>query len=317
MNPQTLNSIAIALVALAAAIVGTGLCVQLWRQQQRRSALQHTLDARDASSVDGDTDSALDTARNGLLDRIAAVVQPSLDSKFARQLVAAEDRQLLSQCGINDARSQALFMVARIAAAVLLPVIAAFWLDPNGRWRFIQLAAAFAIGFMLPKWWLRRKSRQRREQVATEVPLMIDLLRLLQGVGLSVDQGLHTIEREFQPVLPVLGNELELANRHYSAGRSREQSLNRIANLYDNEDLRSIVRMLVQVDRHGGAVQEPLRQFADRVRERRRMSMKEKIGKLTVKMTGVMVLTLLPALLIVTAGSGFLAVFRALGSMGK
>lgn len=315
MNPQTLNSAALWLLALAAAIVGIGIGIGAVRQAQRQRNLQHQLDAREAASEAAVE--PLPEPASGWLDRMAATAVPWLESGFAKQLVAAEDRQLLSQCGINHGRSQALFMLARVVCAVLLPVIAALTLDRAGRWYFIQLAMAFALGFMLPKWWLRRKARQRREQVATEVPLMIDLLRLLQGVGLSVDQGLHTIEREFQTVLPVLGSELELANRHYSAGRSREQSLNRVANLYDNEDLRSIVRMLVQVDRHGGAVQEPLRQFADRVRERRRMDMKEKIGKLTVKMTGVMVLTLLPALLIVTAGSGFLAVFRALGSMGQ
>lgn len=45
--------------------------------------------------------------------------------------------------------------------------------------------------------------------------------------------------------------------------------------------------------------------------------MKELIGKISVKMTGVMVVTLLPALIIITAGPGFLAVIRALGGMSK
>lgn len=43
------------------------------------------------------------------------------------------------------------------------------------------------------------------------------------------------------------------------------------------------------------------------------MELKERVGKLTVKMTGVMVLTLLPALIIVTGGAGswpFSAVWR-------
>ena len=45
------------------------------------------------------------------------------------------------------------------------------------------------------------------------------------------------------------------------------------------------------------------------------MRMKEAIGKVTVKMTAVMVLTLLPALMVITAGPGFLAVMRTLGSV--
>jgi tight adherence protein C len=64
-------------------------------------------------------------------------------------------------------------------------------------------------------------------------------------------------------------------------------------------------------------VQEPLRIFGERLRERRRSEMKERIGKITVKMTGVMVSTLLPALVIVTAGPGFIAIFRSLGVVAK
>ena len=37
---------------------------------------------------------------------------------------------------------------------------------------------------------------------------------------------------------------------------------------------------------------------------------------ITVKMTGVMVLTLLPALIVITAGPGFTAVIRSLSTMG-
>ena len=66
-----------------------------------------------------------------------------------------------------------------------------------------------------------------------------------------------------------------------------------------------------------GAVQEPLRVFGERLREQRKAKMKELIGKISVKMTGVMVVTLLPALIIITAGPGFLAVIRALGGMTK
>jgi tight adherence protein C len=118
-------------------------------------------------------------------------------------------------------------------------------------------------------------------------------------------------------LLPVLSSELEIAQRQFVAGRTREQSLQRLATGFDNEDLRAVVRLLVQVDRHGGAVQEPLRQFGDRLREGRRALLRARIGRLTVKMTGVMVVTLLPALLIVTAGPGVLSVMRALSQSNQ
>ncbi|MES2530387.1 MAG: type II secretion system F family protein, partial [Pseudomonadota bacterium] len=181
----------------------------------------------------------------------------------------------------------------------------------------IVMAIFAAIGFMLPKWVLKQLASKRREKVVQELPLFVDLLRLLQGVGLSLDQSLQVMADDFEHVLKVLSGELKIANRQYSQGRSREHSLNRLATLYDNDSLAGLVALLIQVDRHGGAVQEPLHQFSERLRETRRSEMKARIGKITVKMTGVMVVTLLPALLIAVAGPGFLAVIRALGGIAK
>lgn len=242
-----------------------------------------------------------------------------LDSRFGRALVADEDRNLIDQCGLSSKRSQLVFLVTRVSLALLLPVLAyAVWSEGHAsRTVIIVLAFAFTIGFMLPKWVLGRFAAARRERATQELPLFIDLLRLLQGVGLSLDQSLQIMATDFSHVLRVLGYELSLANNQYSRGRSREHSLQRLATLHKNENLRSLVSLLTQVDKHGGAVQEPLRVFSDRLREHRRSEMKERIGKITVKMTAVMVTTLLPALVIVTAGPGFIAIFRSLGTMPK
>ncbi|QNK69450.1 type II secretion system F family protein [Variovorax sp. PAMC26660] len=242
-----------------------------------------------------------------------------LNSRLGRMLVADEDRKLIDQCGFASQRAQLIFLVVRIVMAIGLPVLVYVVWGSNHAARQVVpvLAAAFVIGFMAPKWLLGRHAATRRERVGHELPLFIDLLRLLQGVGLSLDQSLQIMATDFSHVLRVLGHELTLANRQYSQGRTREHSLQRLATLHNNENLAGLVSLLVQVDRHGGAVQEPLRLFSDRLREHRRAEMKERIGKITVKMTGVMVSTLLPALVIVTAGPGFLAVFRSLGALSK
>ena len=242
-----------------------------------------------------------------------------LDSRIGRALVADEDRNLIDQCGLPSKRSQLVFLVTRISLAFVLPLLAyVFWSSGHTQNTVtFVLAASIAVGFMAPKWVLGRIAAGRRERAAQELPLFIDLLRLLQGVGLSLDQSLQIMATDFRHVLRVLGFELAIANAQYSQGRTREHSLHRLATLHKNENMRGLVSLLVQVDRHGGAVQEPLRIFSDRLRESRRSEMKERIGKITVKMTGVMVSTLLPALVIVTAGPGFIAIFRSLGAIIK
>jgi tight adherence protein C len=63
-------------------------------------------------------------------------------------------------------------------------------------------------------------------------------------------------------------------------------------------------------------VQEPLKQFSDRLVEKERANAKETMGKLTVKLTGVMVITMLPALLIMTGGPGIISIIRAFERVG-
>ncbi|SFA80708.1 tight adherence protein C [Collimonas sp. OK607] len=309
---HTLIILAILLMAAALLLVGGALIARAWRLKRNLATIDKKIAAHDRPVAMPN----VQTEPPGWRERLIALSANWLDTSLGRQLVAEEDRHLLDQCGVNDTRGQSQFILARVVLAISLPLLGLLLFD-RGRWLSVLLIIFFgvALGYMLPKWVMQRVARKRQRLAADELPLLIDLLRLLQGVGLSVDQSLHVIENEFGNVLPVLGEELTIAGRQYSTGRSREQSMRRFSTVFDNEDLRAVSRLLVQVEHHGGAVQEPLKLFSERIREQRKLDMKEKIGKLTVKMTGVMVLTLLPGLLVITGGMGFLAVIRALSKM--
>lgn len=257
------------------------------------------------------------TGLAGLFDPLAETGVRWLDSPVGRLFVAEEDRRVLEQCGYVDMRSRGVFLMARMGCGIVFALgVAGATGTGSGAFRQIVFGlAGLLAGFMIPKIYLRRRAINRRESVADELPMFVDLLRLLQGVGLSLDQSIQVLINEFRHVLPVLSGEMEIAQRQFVAGRTREQSLQRVATIYESEDLHAVIRLLVQVDRHGGAVQEPLKHFGDRLRDVRRATLRERIGKVTVKMTGVMVITLLPALLIATAGPGVIAVIRSFASI--
>ncbi|WP_175686521.1 type II secretion system F family protein [Burkholderia anthina] len=325
MTANQIGSISLVLGALGVLLLGMVALVRASAASRAERALVEALDRRmaalEAAKASGgpDSDAAKSAVQGGqrvkrLLERLSAAGMHWLDTGLGKHIVADEDRRLLEQCGYVDARSRGLFLSARIACGVGLPLL--FTIFASGRMKggywMIGLFVAFGLGFMLPKLYVQRRAAARRQSVDDELPLLVDMLRLLQGVGLSLDQSLQVVTNDFRGMMPVLSSEVGIAQRQFVAGRTREQSMQRLSGGFDNEDLRAIVRLMVQVDKHGGAVQEPLKQFGDRLRETRRTMLRERIGRLTVKMTGVMVLTLLPALLIVTAGPGFLAVMRAL-----
>ncbi|HKU00169.1 MAG TPA: type II secretion system F family protein [Paraburkholderia sp.] len=251
----------------------------------------------------------------GMIDALGAIGVRWLETSAGKLIVADEDRRLLDQCGYADARARGLYCIVRLVSAFAMALLGAWYGLAHGAPSVALAGGGLLLGFFMPKLVVRRRARARLDAVADELPMLVDLLRLLQGVGLSLDQSLQVMINEFRIVLPVLAGEMEIAQRQFVAGRTRDQSLQRMASIYENEDLRAVIRLLVQVDKHGGAVQEPLRQFGDRLREVRRATLRERIGKLTVRMTGVMVVTLLPALLIVTAGPGIIAVLRSLAAI--
>lgn len=315
MDKHTLIILSMLFLASAGLLIGGALLRRAWQLMHSEKVLNRRIDLQQHPELQDSKTAG--TAIQRWLDKFANQAAHWIETPLGRQLVAEEDHLLLDQCGVNGNRGKSLFFIARLVLGISLPCIA--WIFFPAKDPFHQISICFfalGLGYMWPKWFVQLKARKRRLQAAEELPLLIDLLRLLQGVGLSIDQSLNVVETEFASALPILSKELKLAARQYMNGRTREQSLHRISTIYKNDDLSAIARLIVQVDRYGGAVQQPLQQFSDRIREQRKLYMKEKVGKLTVKMTAVMVATLLPALLIITGGSGFIAIIRTLAKIG-
>lgn len=304
--------IAMMLVVLALVLAAGGLLYRGRRSQQAGAALQSALDT--AQHLEQDSAPRTGWWRQRLTD-LAAIGQHFDGSRVQKVLLAPEDKLLLEQVGWNHNTGTAAFLATRLVLALLMPFVALLLLRPHGSDMIIIVLVGFAVGILLPKLLLRSWAGRLRKKVDEELPLLIDLLRLLQGVGFSIDQSLQMVGEKLHIAIPVLGRELQLANAGYSRGRSRAQSLRRLSDSFDNDDLRSLIQMVLQVHQHGGAVQEPLKQFGMRLREQRRMKMKEKVGKLSVKMTVVMMITLLPALMLVLAGPAIISLAAAIKGM--
>lgn len=301
----------LALLVLAAgvALLGLGGWIRSHREDRSAATLKTALQPREAvaEAEAGRRDSL------GWLERFGRQLS---GGRLETALLAGEDKLLLDLAGWNTRRGTAIYLGLRLLLAVLVLAVTLAFSDATGLSRIMVVIGALAAGLLLPKLLLSSWVKRRRRAVNNELPLLIDLLRLLQGVGFSMDQSLQTLGDKLRDALPVLGGEIQEANVAYTHGRTRAQSLRRLSDVYGDDDLSSLVQLILQVHAHGGAVQEPLRQFSIRLREQRRNTLKEKVGKLSVKMTVVMMLTLLPALMLVLAGPALVALAKTLSNMG-
>lgn len=312
MSPQYLAFVSLLLLAIVAGLVA----VLWWSNRQRAHAAEEQVD----QALEWKTSAAVQMPAPELApahSRLERVLRDLQRSGWGKALLAEEDQTLLEQAGWADEHSRAYYVGARVGAAALLTVLALAFAHPTLLRAVMAGFMGFAFGLLAPKWLLRARVKSRHAQLHKEIPLFVDLLRLLQGTGMSMDMSLRVTATEFQDILPVMAHELDIANRQYAAGRSRSDSLRRLIRLYGKEDLEELVTLLVQIDRHGGAVQEPMRQYAMRLREKRRAKLRETVGKLNVKMTLVMIIALLPALMIIIAGPAVQAIMRGLAGVGK
>ncbi len=307
----------LALLMLAAGLIVFAATLLVQAQQRDRhvemvdSAI-HRLPA--GLTRHGQADDAERTLVQRGKDWLVRFGEPFHGGRLEQLLLAPEDRLLLDRSDNNTVRGRTIYLALRLILALLMMTLAATWQSQNTIRLLVAAMIGLLVGLFLPKiilsFWAGRLARHARD----ELPLMVDLIRLLQGVGMSIDQTLHVIAEEFRSTVPVLGHELHLANLAYNRGRTREQAMKRLDEIFHDDDLKALVRLIIQLDKHGGAVQEPLNQFSLRLRQRRKARMKEAAGKLSVKMTLVMMLTLLPALMLVLAGPAAIAL---IGSMSK
>lgn len=320
MTDTTLWIAALLLLALGLGLLGAAGLWQHHSQQRTAATLQSALRQREApAALPPAKDSAAADSADPPPRRwawLAALGEQFNGGRLEAALLAPEDRLLLDQAGWNTRTGTAMFLAVRVLLALLSLGVVLVVYRGDGLGRALSMLTAVGAGVLLPKFVLRAWAGRLRRRVGNELPLLIDLLRLLQGVGFSMDQSLQTLGDKLRSAIPVLGREIHHANQAYMRGRSRQQSLRRLSDAFGDEDLRSLVQLMLQVHEHGGAVQEPLRQFSVRLREQRRSALKEKVGKLSVKMTVVMMLTLLPALMLVLSGPAIIALANAMNQLG-
>jgi tight adherence protein C len=316
MSASTLLIVALLLLALGVGQLGIAGLWLSGQQQRTAATLQGALRSREPRAPAAPSTPAPDAPTPRRWAWLAALGERFNGGRIEAALLAPEDRLLLDQAGWHTRVGTATFLALRLLIALAGLLLAAVFYDGDGLSRVVAMGAALGAGVLVPKFALRAWATRLRRRVSAELPLLIDLLRLLQGVGFSMDQSLQTLGDKLRSAIPVLGREIQQANIAYMHGRSRQQSLRRLAESFGDEDLRSLVQLMLQVHEHGGAVQEPLRQFSVRLREQRRSALKEKVGKLSVKMTIVMMLTLLPALMLVLSGPAIIALANAVNRLG-
>lgn len=226
-----------------------------------------------------------------------------------------EVETLMRQAALNDTTVRNL-------------VYASFWMLPAaGLFAAVMVSAAYGVsvlqtgifglglGFIVPRKALRWAAERRRLAIREEMPIVLNLMRLLFDAGLSLEHTLKAISDQGKQISPHLSSEFAGVLVRIQHGQDRGEALEEMAQRLKIDELTETVAILKQAARFGGSLRESLLRYLHLMEERRLTDLRDKVGKLSAQMTVVMVVFMFPALMIFLAGPGFMALGKAFSGM--
>lgn len=165
---------------------------------------------------------------------------------------------------------------------------------------FGAMIAAGILGFMIPQFVLGKLATRYRRRMQEGLPDTIDLLGIVLGTGLALDQAMTRVSDEMQHIYPELANEFYTVTMQVRAGQERAKAFQAMVRRTGLEDIKSLSAMIIQSERFGTSLSTALNAYAEDLRTRRRLRAEEAVGKAGIKMLFPIVLFILPVLFVIT-----------------
>jgi tight adherence protein C len=219
-------------------------------------------------------------------------------------------RAWLIQAGFRDAIDVNYYFGARVLTAAIgfLAIALSMGFDNPA-----LLIGITALGFLLPRFILKRMIRDRQNRIRLGLPDALDLTVICVEAGLALDQALMRVGQDLHHAHPDLSDEFHFVNLEMRAGKPRAEALRNLVDRTGVDDIRSLVGTLIQTDRFGTSVAQALRVHSDSLRTERRQRAEEQAAKTTIKMVPPLVIFVLPSIIFVTIGPAVIELIRQLG----
>jgi len=229
-----------------------------------------------------------------------------------------ETEKELAHAGVR--RKQALVVYCLFQVMFLLALVGGMlYLQRNNEFvsKFTGIVAALILGWLLPQQVLHRMVRRYRQKLQDALPDSVDLLGIVLGTGLSLDQAMLRVSEEMKFIYPELSAEFATVVMQVKAGQERAKAFSQLVRRTGIEDIKSLSAMIIQSERFGTSLSQALTVYADSLRMRRRLRAEATVAKAGIKMLFPIVLFILPALFVITLVPGLLSVLSGLrGGIG-
>ena len=294
-------------------LVGATLSLMLWAGMElvrpQEDPLGDRLEELQSHALVATAHVARRKATGTLLDRFLYVVSV---------MPGGEDwirgsEKLLMQAGVRRKQGVGIYVLLTLTFLLLLVLgilkLQNFQLGTN---LIGGMVAAGILGFLLPKMVLQRMVKRYRRKLQDALPDTVDLLGIVLGTGLALDQSMMRVSEEMEYIYPELAAEFGTVVMQVRAGQERGVAFKQFVRRTGIEDIKSLAAMIIQSEKFGTSLSVALKVYAEGLRKRRTLKAEEAVAKAGIKMLFPIVLFILPVLFVITLVPGLLSVMKDL-----
>jgi tight adherence protein C len=228
------------------------------------------------------------------------------------QVRRTQYRRRLVQAGYQDPRAVTIFMGAKVGLAVVglsLYPLYGFMVArvvPN----MVMISGILTVvGFFVPDYWLRRRRKDRQQQIVESLPDVLDLLMVCVEAGMGFDAAVARIADSVRAA-SALHDELMRMHLEIRAGRPRDEAMRDFAERTGVDEIKRVVTAFIQADRLGTPLGKTLRVHAEAARVERRHRAEAKAYLAPIKMIFPTAICLMPAFMLVALAPALLNLLK-------
>lgn len=225
--------------------------------------------------------------------------------------------QLLTRAGWRSRQAIGTYGTLKTVAALaglVLGLVAVLALGFGAGQPALQLVvvmfAAFGGG-LVPELVVQEVARRRQKRIKAHLADAVDLMIIAANAGQSLDMALGRVAEEMARRAPALGEELHITMSELRGLADRRQPLENLARRTDLREVKSVTATLIQTLRYGTPLTQSLKNLAREMREARMLALEEKAAKLPALLSLPLMLFIMPAIFVVTAGPAVIALGEA------
>jgi tight adherence protein C len=217
--------------------------------------------------------------------------------------------------GLNSTRARRGFLAIALLGPMALSALAVwFTWEPGASGVAVALMAVLGagIGWWLPRAWLGGRRERSRLEIATDFPVMLDLLQISVQGGMGLPAAWAAVTQSLRGVSDALAREMRRVDLESGFGVDWSESLAAAADRTGVAEFRSLGSLLGQTQRFGTELSRMIQVLADSLRHEEMQSLEERAHRASVRMLLPLAGLVLPPTLLVVAVPLFMLLLEGL-----